>query len=143
MCDSLGIEAKPNNGTLRLPLKPVGLHSDKPTSTDNDLPDLSAETSHIDNSLTETIKSELADSPETNAQVDGASTSSTKTVDPVNNSPIEATKTKVADYPETKVQDDGVSTSDTKPVDPVKTDILIGADRTEGIVQMKNIDAVF
>lgn len=28
ICDSLGIEPHPNNGTLRLPLKPVGLHSD-------------------------------------------------------------------------------------------------------------------
>ncbi|KAL9103523.1 MAG: hypothetical protein Q9163_001441 [Psora crenata] len=28
LCDSLGIEPKPNNGTLRLPLRPVGLHSD-------------------------------------------------------------------------------------------------------------------
>ena len=27
MCDSLGITPKPNNGTLRLPLKPVGFHS--------------------------------------------------------------------------------------------------------------------
>ncbi|MCJ1280877.1 ectonucleotide pyrophosphatase phosphodiesterase [Xylographa opegraphella] len=29
VCDSLGIEPRPNNGTLRLPLKPVGLHSDE------------------------------------------------------------------------------------------------------------------
>lgn len=28
LCDSLGIEPQPNNGTLRLPLQPVGLHSD-------------------------------------------------------------------------------------------------------------------
>ncbi|KAE8150287.1 alkaline-phosphatase-like protein [Aspergillus avenaceus] len=28
ICDSLGIDPLPNNGTLRLPLKPVGLHSD-------------------------------------------------------------------------------------------------------------------
>lgn len=28
VCDSLGITPHPNNGTLRLPLKPVGLHSD-------------------------------------------------------------------------------------------------------------------
>ena len=27
LCDSLGINPKPNNGTLRLPLSPVGLHS--------------------------------------------------------------------------------------------------------------------
>ncbi|KAG8530669.1 uncharacterized protein KY384_004024 [Bacidia gigantensis] len=29
LCDSLGIEPKANNGTLRLPLKPSGLHSDE------------------------------------------------------------------------------------------------------------------
>lgn len=29
LCDSLGIEPRPNNGTLRLPLQPVGLHSDE------------------------------------------------------------------------------------------------------------------
>ncbi|TID17086.1 Phosphodiest-domain-containing protein [Venturia nashicola] len=28
VCDSLGLEPKANNGTLRLPLKPVGLHTD-------------------------------------------------------------------------------------------------------------------
>ncbi|KAJ5157697.1 pyrophosphatase/phosphodiesterase [Penicillium canariense] len=31
LCDSLGIDPLPNNGTLRLPLKPVGLHSDEHT----------------------------------------------------------------------------------------------------------------
>ena len=30
ICDSVGIEPRPNNSTLRLPLKPVGLHSDLP-----------------------------------------------------------------------------------------------------------------
>ncbi|EAW14238.1 alkaline phosphatase family protein [Aspergillus clavatus NRRL 1] len=29
ICDSLGVEPLPNNGTLRLPLRPVGLHSDE------------------------------------------------------------------------------------------------------------------
>ncbi|KAJ5528370.1 pyrophosphatase/phosphodiesterase [Penicillium frequentans] len=31
VCDSLGIDPLPNNGTLRLPLHPVGLHSDENT----------------------------------------------------------------------------------------------------------------
>ena len=35
ICDSIGIEPRPNNGTLRLPLKPVGLHSDKPDMPDD------------------------------------------------------------------------------------------------------------
>jgi hypothetical protein len=29
ICDSLRIHPLPNNGTLRLPLKPIGLHSDE------------------------------------------------------------------------------------------------------------------
>lgn len=30
LCDSLGLTPSPNNGTLRLPLKPVGLHDSVP-----------------------------------------------------------------------------------------------------------------
>lgn len=40
VCDSLGIEPKPNNGTLRLPLKPIGVHSDQPASIDENPEDL-------------------------------------------------------------------------------------------------------
>jgi len=43
ICDSLGIEPNPNNGTLRLPLKPVGLHSNEPTSPDDITADLPPE----------------------------------------------------------------------------------------------------
>ena len=35
VCDSIGIEPKPNNGTLRLPLKPIGVHTDQ---SSDDLP---------------------------------------------------------------------------------------------------------
>lgn len=38
VCDSLGIEPKPNNGTLRLPLQPIGLHSSQPAASD-DIPE--------------------------------------------------------------------------------------------------------
>jgi hypothetical protein len=31
LCDSVGITPKPNNGTLRLPLKPIGTHADEET----------------------------------------------------------------------------------------------------------------
>ena len=40
LCDSLGIEPKANNGTLRLPLKPEGLHSDKDVSVHEEVVDL-------------------------------------------------------------------------------------------------------
>lgn len=84
VCDSLGVEPKPNNGTFRLPLKPIGLHSDKHNSTEDDLPDLPAEDSHIDNSPTEANQPELADSPVgSTVRVHGASATNTKPVDPV------------------------------------------------------------
>lgn len=38
LCDSVGMEPKPNNGTLRLPLKPIGLHG--PGTVIEDLEDL-------------------------------------------------------------------------------------------------------
>ena len=42
ICDSLNIEPRPNNGTLRLPLNPIGLHSDYPSSADDVPTDLPA-----------------------------------------------------------------------------------------------------
>ena len=39
VCDSLGIEPRPNNGTLRLPLNPIGLHSDPPTTSEDEQED--------------------------------------------------------------------------------------------------------
>lgn len=73
MCDSLGIEPKPNNGTLRLPLKPIGLHSDKHTSTEDDHPpDLAAETSKIDISLASASITTPVDPLETNVPLDAA-----------------------------------------------------------------------
>ncbi|KAL9137286.1 MAG: hypothetical protein Q9175_001512 [Cornicularia normoerica] len=81
VCDSIGIEPKPNNGTLRLPLKPIGLHSDEPTSVDDNIPDLPAETSHIDNSPTE--PNLTASRVQTNAPVGGASSSDIKSADPI------------------------------------------------------------
>ncbi len=41
ICDSIGIEPKANNGTLRLPLRPVGLHSDNPSSAEDSPTDFS------------------------------------------------------------------------------------------------------
>ncbi|KAM0802327.1 alkaline-phosphatase-like protein [Usnea florida] len=72
VCDSLGLEPKPNNGTLRLPLKPIGLHSDKPTSSDDSVPDFPAEASE---------PNPAASSVETSVSNDKASANDTKPVD--------------------------------------------------------------
>lgn len=45
VCDSLGIEPKPNNGTLRLPLQPIGLHSGQPATSDDIPEDLPSDAS--------------------------------------------------------------------------------------------------
>jgi hypothetical protein len=42
VCDSLHIDPAPNNGTLRLPLKPIGLHSDTNAPVLDTPPDLPA-----------------------------------------------------------------------------------------------------
>ncbi|KAL8656917.1 MAG: hypothetical protein Q9226_002438 [Calogaya cf. arnoldii] len=52
VCDSLGIEPKPNNGTLRLPLKPIGLHSGQPATSDEIPEDLSSEDAGVANANT-------------------------------------------------------------------------------------------
>ncbi|KAJ5937520.1 pyrophosphatase/phosphodiesterase [Penicillium verhagenii] len=47
VCDSLGIEPLPNNGTLRLPLHPIGLHSDEnalPVERPSDPPEAASPT---------------------------------------------------------------------------------------------------
>lgn len=38
LCDSIGIEPRPNNGTLHLPLKPVGLHDAPPVEPEDPVP---------------------------------------------------------------------------------------------------------
>ncbi|EKV06502.1 Type I phosphodiesterase / nucleotide pyrophosphatase family protein [Penicillium digitatum] len=45
VCDSLGVHPLPSNGTLRLPLKPIGLHSDENTPVLDTPPDPPAHTS--------------------------------------------------------------------------------------------------
>lgn len=84
MCDSLRIVPKPNNGTLRLPLKPIGLHSDKPSSSEEDHPDFTAEIFRTDDPVTEANETKLADAPlESDVDVDGAHASDTTPMAPV------------------------------------------------------------
>ncbi|KAA8648373.1 hypothetical protein EYZ11_007320 [Aspergillus tanneri] len=57
ICDSLGITPLPNNGTLRLPLKPVGFHSDEDTPPFDDPsdPPVSITATHATSSLAPAI----------------------------------------------------------------------------------------
>ena len=75
MCDSLGIEPKPNNGTFRLPLKPIGMHSDEPISPPQDHPDPPADSAGKIN------ETKLSDAPvNDNVGVGGAPPSDTTAV---------------------------------------------------------------
>ena len=73
ICDSLGIKPKPNNGTLRLPLKPEGLHSHKGATSTEDVVDLPSdeeakamdELEELETSLNKSRIEELAASSET------------------------------------------------------------------------------
>jgi predicted AlkP superfamily pyrophosphatase or phosphodiesterase len=48
LCDSIGIEPVPNNGTLRLPLKPIGVH--RPEDTPGEQPDPEEAPNHASSS---------------------------------------------------------------------------------------------
>ena len=81
LCDSLEIEPRPNNGTIRLPLKPVGLHSDPdaPSIEDaNDLPSTS-----IPSTRTSTSK-----------QQKPTATHTTVVIEPTPSSPVDDTADK-------------------------------------------------
>lgn len=47
VCDSLGIDPRPNNGTLRLPFEPIGLHDEAPPGYIPDDPPSSSEATTV------------------------------------------------------------------------------------------------
>ncbi|KAL2169712.1 hypothetical protein VTG60DRAFT_5765 [Thermothelomyces hinnuleus] len=71
LCDSVGIKPAPNNGTLRLPLKPIGLHDDSATNG-LDTPANPVEAHTISTSR-------VAPKPTSTVSVNPASTSSSQT----------------------------------------------------------------
>ncbi|KAL4900693.1 hypothetical protein BDW74DRAFT_182527 [Aspergillus multicolor] len=74
LCDSLGIKPHPNNGTLRLPLQPSGLHSDEDApvlDTPSDPPATQEPTQTVASSSTATSSS----STSTTSDTDSASAS--------------------------------------------------------------------
>ncbi|KAH0371099.1 Phosphodiest-domain-containing protein, partial [Aureobasidium melanogenum] len=66
VCDSVGISPKPNNGTLRLPLKPVGLHDSMPPhEIPEDLPEDTVSSGVSDEKTTsDTSTASIGASPE-------------------------------------------------------------------------------
>ncbi|KXJ94133.1 alkaline-phosphatase-like protein [Microdochium bolleyi] len=48
LCDSIGLEPRPNNGTLRLPLKTIGLHDSDPETALQEIPDPAPEDAAVE-----------------------------------------------------------------------------------------------
>ncbi|KAG7116136.1 putative pyrophosphatase/phosphodiesterase like protein [Verticillium longisporum] len=71
LCDSVGLVPKPNNGTLRLPLKPFGLHKpeDAPTELADPEPTTSSTIAAVASATQETTTSPVAVSTEKVASV--------------------------------------------------------------------------
>lgn len=75
VCDSVGVAPKPNNGTLRLPLKPIGMHDSMPPSDiPEDLPE-DPPSSANSGELTSTVQA----SASTAASTEAAETTSSLT----------------------------------------------------------------
>lgn len=61
LCDSVGIAPAPNNGTLRLPLKPIGLHSDPDSGLETPADPVEASTIPTTSGAVKPTKSILVD----------------------------------------------------------------------------------
>ncbi|CAK7206589.1 hypothetical protein SEUCBS139899_009388 [Sporothrix eucalyptigena] len=100
VCDSIGIEPKPNNGTLRLPLKPIGLHDTAPVEEPADpVPAYSKETTAVPIATQPTKPATVGVDP-INAKPTIVTTSATVGVDPI-----------VVDKPATKTVSSSSSSS--------------------------------
>lgn len=89
LCDSVGIAPAPNNGTIRLPFKPIGLHSDP---VENPMDPVGATRISLITSISETTSS----APTRSILVNPVSTSS----DPVAASPSAPPKSSGVDLPQ-------------------------------------------
>ncbi|KAL1639559.1 hypothetical protein SLS58_007758 [Diplodia intermedia] len=110
ICDSIGADPAPNNGTLRLPLKPVGLHSDvEPEETPEDpepsTTSSSSSSSASASSATQATTTSLAGHVLTSASSAASSTSSSASSAPSSSSSSEATA--AAPAPPSDGGDDG------------------------------------
>ncbi|KAK5991118.1 putative pyrophosphatase/phosphodiesterase [Cladobotryum mycophilum] len=97
LCDSLGITPKPNNGTLRLPLKPVGTHKpeDLPEIPSDPEPSSAPATSHARTKAPEQVTtSTSSSSAQPAASTQEASTTASTTKQPRPQSTVQTEKPK-------------------------------------------------
>ena len=93
ICGSLGIKPQPNNGTMRLPLKPDGLHSDEPIKGEDipiDLPSTTSSTTYT-RQATSVSSSSISATPSTTS-----STKYTHQATSISSSSISATPSAAA-----------------------------------------------
>ncbi|KAF2146485.1 uncharacterized protein K452DRAFT_294058 [Aplosporella prunicola CBS 121167] len=91
LCDSIGAEPKPNNGTLRLPLKPMGLHSEDDFSAEApaDPPAHSLTSSTVSSATSSVATSAATSSTATSSALSSAKASASST--PASSAAVEPT----------------------------------------------------
>ncbi|KUJ08193.1 Phosphodiest-domain-containing protein [Mollisia scopiformis] len=82
VCDSLGLVPKPNNGTLRLPLKPIGLHSPDTALEDPNDPPTSTPTPSPTPSPSATSEEEAADAVISISPIEASSAADSNEIPP-------------------------------------------------------------
>jgi len=86
VCDSIGVEPKANNGTIRLPLKPVGLHMDDHDPANKHVADPPVEPQHLPSlSLFPTISASI-----TSGMLSPTGSSGSELLSPVDNATDES-----------------------------------------------------
>ena len=108
VCESVGIKALPNNGTLHLPLKPVGLHSD----FEGDSPNAESPTGSYSTPLSATGKAAVIASYQTSNTVDSVAQSTPGSTEIPN-----AHATDAVDEPSGNMNDKGNKNKDNEDFD--------------------------
>ena len=92
ICDSLNLTPRPNNGTLRLPLKPVGLHDSSSSLSEPSDPPVSTPTQNLHSTTTRFPKPVETFLPPIPATTTDAEPDAVMTLSPIESNPIPATE---------------------------------------------------
>ncbi|CAK7231750.1 hypothetical protein SCUCBS95973_008021 [Sporothrix curviconia] len=131
ICDSIGIDPKPNNGTLRLPLKPIGLHDAAPVEPADPVPAYTKETTHVPTAAPPTKAATVGVDPvnDKTTVATSSATSATVGVDPI-----------VVSKPTTRTTSSSSSSSSSSSTTPGQpaTSSAPGGDKGDGADNGKN-----
>jgi hypothetical protein len=124
LCDSLGLTPKPNNGTLRLPFKPIGTHEseDEPKIPEDPVTSYSVTSTSSQAAKTKTIERPSVPPKPTTTTTTSASSSSSSAVESKQLTSATTTSSLAAGTPTQKPEDqDGNSGDDEAPPDKLQS----------------------